>query len=1060
MFTWPPPLRLRCLVVVCLSLLTVNGGSAPADEKLYFESEIRPILREYCFDCHGATEEMEGGLDLRLVHFIRSGGDSGAALVPGDPDASLLLSRIIDGDMPPGEARVSDDKIAVLEKWIRQGAATLREEPEQLGPGIPITEEERNYWAYQPITQPKVSLDSNLARVRTPIDALIAAAMPAGLTFSPDAERFTIIQRVFYDLIGLPPSKDQIEYWLHHADVDWYEQLLDHLLRSPHYGERWARHWLDAAGYADSDGYTLGDISREWAWRYRDYVIRAFNDDKPFDQFITEQLAGDEIAGPATGDWTERQIELLTATGFLRMAADGTGSGDNSPEARNKTIADTLQIVSTTLLGASVQCAQCHDHRYDPISHADYFSLRAVFEPALDWQAWKTPAQRLVSLYTEQDRAVAAAIESQVKQVAEERAAKQAEFIKEVFEEELLKFEEPLRSQLRSAYETTNAERSPEQKALLASHPSINISAGVLYQYRPKAAEELKGYDAKMAEMRAQKPVEQFIHALVEPANHVPVTRLFHRGDYKQPMQEIQPAALTVTAPEGSCVEFPVNDPNLPTTGRRLAFSRWLVDRGNPLTARAIVNRIWMHHFGRGIVSTPGEFGRLGDIPSNVELLDELASDFMEHGWSLKHLHRRILTSTVWRQSSLRDPAREALDADNHFYSRKSIQRMDAEILRDSILQISGDLDREPFGPPVAIAEDETGQVRVDAKQPRRSIYVQIRRSQPVGMLQTFDAPVMSVNCDVRPVSTSAPQSLMMLNGEFILDQAARVAERAIAAVRAKPASDSDTADGTRASSASEAASASWSPDLPSPTWKYGTGTIDEEAGMLREFVALPHFTGTHWQGGPKLPAATLGWVSLHARGGHPGDPKYPAIRRWSAPSDGHFSVAGTLQHHSSNGDGVRGRIFSADRLLGSWNSLHNSVVTEVESVAVKAGESIDLVTDCIARETSDGFAWEVKITFTPAVGEPVVFDSAAEFQGPTDDYTLLPAQIAAAWEIILSRSPSDDELHTALEFAEAQLVLMARERGGVMQGRSPSHQVLVNLCQMLISSNEFVYIE
>ncbi len=1043
--------RMSLLLVIGLLVL---GGSTKAEEKIYFETEIRPILREYCFDCHGATEELEGGLDLRLVHFIASGGDSGTALVPGDPDSSLLLERIIDGDMPPGEARVSDDKIAVLEKWIRQGAATRRTEPEQLEPGIPITEEERNYWAYQPIKQPLIPTTSTSGSVRTPIDALLVAAMPSGLTLSPDADRFTLIQRLYNDLIGLPATKSQVDRWTHCPDVDWYEQLVDELLRSPHYGERWARHWLDAAGYADSDGYTVGDSGRDWAWRYRDYVIRSLNDDKPFDQFITEQIAGDELAGPADGDWTEDQIELLTATGFLRMAADGTGSGDNSPEARNKTIADTLQIISSTLLGSSVQCAQCHDHRYDPISHADYFALRAVFEPALDWQAWKPPAQRLVSLSTEQDRAKAAAIEVEVQAVAAEKKEKQTAFIKQVFDEELLKFEEPLRTELRTAYGTTAAQRTAEQTKLLARHPQINVTPGVLYQYRPKAAEELKGYDAKIAEMRAKKPKEEFIHALVEPANHVPVTHLFHRGDFNQPKQEIRPAALTVTAAEGTRVEFPIDDPNLPTTGRRLAFSQWLTDRSNPLTARAIVNRIWMHHFGRGIVSTPGDFGRLGDDPSNLQLLDWLASDFVEHGWSLKHLHRQILTSTAWRQSSFRDPAREAIDAENHFYWRKSLQRVDAEILRDSILAVSGTLDLKPFGPPVAIAEDETGQVRVNAQQPRRSVYVQVRRSQPVGMLQTFDAPVMSVNCDVRTVSTAAPQSLMMLNGEFILEQANKVAERAIA-------DDSvNQSEGKPAREADIPALASWLPELPPPTWTYGTGVVDDAAGMLRDFHPLAHFTGTQWQGGVNVPDPTIGWVLLTAQGGHPGNPKHPAIRRWIAPADGQVSIAGTLQHSSENGDGVRGRVFAKTGQLGTWNAYHSSTATSVAAFSVQAGDAIDLVVDCIAHETSDSFSWGAKVTFTPRDGAAVVYDSIADFHGPADDLSRLPAQIIAAWELILSRSPSEDELRMTLAFAGDQLARMAKDRQGVMQGSTPAKQVLVNLCQMLLNSNEFIYIE
>ncbi|MBV09950.1 MAG: hypothetical protein CMN21_12120 [Rubinisphaera sp.] len=1033
--------------IICFFFISLPFSEILASEPPYFETEIRPILREYCFDCHGATDELEGGLDLRLVRFMKSGGDSGMAIVPGDPAASLLLDRVHEGDMPPGESRVSPEKIAILEEWIRQGTPTLRAEPQKIGPGIPITEEERNYWAYRPIIRPDIPEFSGDERIRTPIDALLAKAMPEGLTFSSDADRFTLIQRAYHDLIGLPPTFEQIEKWQQHADSNWYDQLIEELMASQHYGERWARHWLDTAGYADSDGYTVADRSRDWAWRYRDYVIKSFNSDKPFDQFIIEQLAGDELAGPIVGDLTERQIELLTATGFLRMAADGTGSGDNSPEARNKTIADTLQIVGTTLLGSSVHCAQCHDHRYDPISHEDYFALRAVFEPALDWKAWKPPAARLVSLSTEQDRAEAAKIEDEVKQIAAEKVTKQAAFINEVFEQELLKYEEPLRSQLRTAYETPVKERDPEQTKLLASHPSINISAGVLYQYRPDAAEELKKIDAQIAELRAKKPIEQFIMALIEPPNHHPATHLFHRGDYNQPKQVVEPAGLTVTAAEGERVTFQDNNPELPTTGRRLAFARWLTSPENPLAARAIVNRIWMHHFGRGIVATPGDFGKLGSVPTHPELLDWLAQDFIDHGWSLKHLHRQILTSTAWRQSSFRHPAGEAIDADNQYYWRKSLQRVEAEILRDSILLASASLDPKLYGPPVEVAEDETGQVRIDSKQPRRSLYAKIRRSQPVGMLQTFDAPVMNVNCDVRASTTVAPQSLMMLNGEFVLEQAGLVANRTIELA----ATDSQQ---------TILFDLSQLPKLPSPIWSYGTGEVNDETGTVIKLVELPHFTGSSWQGGPKAPDSVFGWVILNANGGHPGNRKLPAVRRWTAPADGQVSIAGTLHHGSENGDGVRGRVLSAGGQRGRWQVQNNSTPTNVSQFTVQTGEAIDLVVDCLENENSDSFNWPLKLTFTSIGGDAVVHDSVTAFRGPPEDLSHLPGQITVAWKLILARSPSQDELKMSLDFASQQLKLMSYNSAGTATDRSPGKQVLVNICQMLMNSNEFLYIE
>jgi len=758
------------------------GSPGVSSDVPHFESEIRPILREFCLDCHGATNEPEGALDLRLVRFMLSGGDSGPAIQVGSPEESQLIHRVTSGEMPPGQMRLKPEHIELLRRWIQAGALTQAPEPESIGPGIPITQQERQYWAYRPLARPEPANFGGSTRVRTELDALIAQSMPAGVVFSPDASRTTLIRRVHNDLLGLPPTAQQTAYWLSLPESHWYETMIDTLLDSPHYGQRWARHWLDAAGYADSDGSALADAQRAWAWRYRDYVIDSFNADKPFDQFITEQLAGDELAGPANGDWTDRQIELLTATGFLRMAADGTGSGDNSPEARNKTISDTLQIIGSTLFASSLQCAQCHDHRYDPISHRDYFALRAIFEPALDWQNWKTPGERLVSLTTTAQRVEQEKIEAEAQVVAAQRSSKESQYMKQALEKELSKHDQPLRGQLQLAYETPGDQRTAEQKALLDLHPSINISPGVLYQYLPEATEELTKLDAKIVEIRAKKPSDSYVHALVEPPGHLPVTKLFHRGDHNQPTEEVAPGGLSVLSGDNQMIQFAADDVQLPTSGRRLALARWLTDRQNPnpLLARSMVNRIWLHHFGRGIVATPGDFGRLGSQPTHPEVLDWLAWQWIDQGWSVKHLHRLILTSTVFRQSSQRLEAAQAIDPENHFYWRKPLLRVDAEVLRDTVLAMSGDLSPQWGGPPTPVLEDEAGQVRIDPAQPRRSIFASWRRSQPVAMLQAFDAPVMNVNCEVRSASTVAPQALMLMNGEFILDQSAKIAKRCI----------------------------------------------------------------------------------------------------------------------------------------------------------------------------------------------------------------------------------------------------------------------------------------
>ncbi len=779
------------------------GGPALVAAPPLFEKDIRPILKAHCFECHGEGEKLKGGLDLRLRRLMLKGGDDGPVLVPGKPERSPLFKMVHSGDMPKRDKKLSREQVELIKQWIASGAKTARPEPAEIGRGSGITEEERAFWSFQPIRRPAIPKTKPKDRARTPVDAFLLEAMGRQkLGFSPEAEKVTLLRRACFDLTGLPPTPAEVEAFLADPAPDAYERLIDRLLDSPHYGERWGRHWLDLAGYADSDGYSDADPPRAYAYKYRDYVIGAFNADKPFDRFVTEQLAGDELAGatrenPQPALAAPHTRELLIATGFLRMGADGTAT-PGVPDlevVRNQVMADTIKIVSTSLLGLSVGCAQCHDHRYDPIPQTDYYRLRAVLEPAYDPTSWRTPAQRLVSLYTEGDRKKAAEVESEAKKLSEEKAAKQKQYINEALTKHLEKFEADLRGKLRAAHEAPADKRTAEQKKLLTDNPSVNINPGVLYQYNQKAADDLKAMDTKIAEIRGRKPAEDFISVLTEPTDKVPVTHLFHRGDPKQPKEPIKPGGLSVLAPPGQSVELPEKDQQLATSGRRLALARWLTSGTNPLVARVLVNRVWEHHFGRGLVGTPSDFGMMGERPSHPELLDWLASDFVEHGWRMKRLHKLILTSTAYRQTSRRNQSGDDRDPENRLYWRKPVQRLDAEVIRDSILATSGALNKTMFGPPVPVRPDVHGQIVVgidktegDNKMPvevalkgeefRRSIYIQVRRSRPLAMLHAFDAPVMEVNCDRRQSSTVPTQSLMLMNSQFILDQAARFAQR------------------------------------------------------------------------------------------------------------------------------------------------------------------------------------------------------------------------------------------------------------------------------------------
>lgn len=871
---------------------------AIAADALTFEKDVRPILKAHCFHCHGESGVMEGSLDVRLRHWIVAGGDSGEAVVPGSESESLLLERVSSGDMPPGEKNLSSADIASIRQWIIDGAKTAREEPLTLDDGDYITEEERSFWAFQPITRPEVPVvKANVSD--NPIDAFVLERLNReGLSFSATAARYTLLRRATFDLWGLPPEPAMVDDFINDPSPRAYEKLLDRLLASPRYGERWGRHWLDVAGYADSDGYTNQDTEREFAYFYRDYVIDSFNDDKPLDQFVREQLAGDEMAdtGADPSALTPQRIAQLAATGFLRMAPDGTASGEvDRAVASNETVSETINIVTTSLLGLTVGCAKCHDHRYDPISQADYYRFRAIFEPALDPKKWKVPNQRRMSLYTPEDKQQRDAIEQQAKAAQEARSKRQQEHIDRTLYEELLVVPEEQRTALETAFKTEKSKRSAEQIALLEEYPHVgNISAGSLYLYAqqrarratdiekaadahqarfveqmrneqlakvpaerrdavaalmaiepdartpeqqklaaefpgplataesletllPEGFAEVQRYreaakicrqiDAKtelaklqdeINAIRSSAPKENFVRVLTEPANHAPPTHLFIRGDHNQPGQQLGPSELTVL--QGvSPVKIQENDPKLPTTGRRLAYARHLTNGKHPLLARVLMNRVWLHHFGRGIVDSPGDFGFLGSKPTHPELLDWLASDLMAGGWNLKRMHRMIMLSQTYQQASERSEDLDRIDPDNRLYARMSVRRLESEAIRDAMLVANGSIVNRLHGPPVPVKEDAVGQIvlgkeMLDGERKptgkdqlgddasRRSVYVQVRRSRPLGVLETFDLATVAPNCTSRSYSNVATQALLLMNSTFVIDQADQLAETVIRA--------------------------------------------------------------------------------------------------------------------------------------------------------------------------------------------------------------------------------------------------------------------------------------
>lgn len=753
-------------------------------ESLHFERDIRPLLKARCFQCHGEGEKPKGGVDLRLRRLMLGKSESGTVLVPGKPEASTLIQMIRSGEMPKGEKKLSPAEIERLTHWVEQGAPTLRAEPAEV-PGFWITEEERAFWSFQPVKRPVIPVVQDRSRVRTPVDAFLLQRLEErGLGFAPEADRRSLIRRVTYDLTGLPPTPAEVRAFVSDPRVDAYERVVDRLLGSERHGERWARYWLDVAGYADSNGASEADSERPWVWRYRDYVIRSFNAGKPLDQFIQEQLAGDEMVAPPYDALSEPDLDRLVATGFLRLAPDPTGDGPADAElARNQVIADTLHIVSSSLLGLTVQCAQCHDHRYDPIPQSDYYRLRAVFEPAFNWKEWRNPGDRLVSIMSAEDRSAAACVEMAAQRIDAQANALHNEFIEKFVQKQLLLVPEDMRDKVMGARRTPADKRTEAHKQLLREFPTFQDHI-LLGEVDTEGAKKVDAVRQSATELRTLKPPDPLLHVLVEAPGKNIETVLFHRGDHQQPRGKVNPGGLSVLPPEVSADLSPTNGV-MRTTGRRLAFARTLTNPSNPLTPRVLANRFFFHVFGQGLVGSLGDFGALGERPSHPELLDWLAMDLMESGWKHKAFLKRLVLSSAYRQATVNADA-QAADPDNRLFGRARLKRLDAESLRDSLLAVSGRLNETPYGPSVPVALNPQGQFVVGTQRRdvngnpsgvgdlggqecRRSIYVQVRRSMPVGVMEVFDAPTLTPNCEARAVSTVPPQALMLLNDHFVL---------------------------------------------------------------------------------------------------------------------------------------------------------------------------------------------------------------------------------------------------------------------------------------------------
>ena len=760
------------LLAICLALL-LSGFAAAASES---ERAIR-ILAENCVSCHGQSKMSD--LDLRTRDGLLRGGKRGPSVVPGDAGASLLshaVRREGNLEMPLQAERLPEEDIRVLEAWIDAGVQW----PETISAGS-----ERTWWSFEPVSRPEVPKHGD-GWARTPVDRFVARKLDlVGLEPVAEADRRTWIRRATYDLHGLPPTPAEVKAFVRDGSPDAFKAVIDRLLDSDRYGERWGRYWLDAVRYADSGGFET-DIYFRDAWRYRDYVIKSFNDDKPFDRFVKEQVAADEIwpddielrGSYQIPDEKERNLEARIGTGMYTVGTVYHEAALNGHQLRYEWMVDSVDVTGEALLGLTVACARCHDHKFDPISQRDYHRMMAFFEGS---EMRHIPVANKMSefgYYSSYPKQLKVFEYQQALKALEQRARERLiDAIAQGFDKEIVK-----------AYRTPKADRTVQQQVKAAVLERALTEAGLLenpggyasdLRYTPEELDRRKTLIAELGEAALAARFELPMATVLGRAEVRYPVRMTDRGDWKSAGEIVgagTPPALGEIEVSGS-------------GARRKALAEWLTDPSNPLVARVMVNRIWQGHFGRGIVSTPNNFGRQGDPPSHPELLDWLASEFVEQGWSVKQMHRLIMLSSTYRLSSSSSARNAAKDPDNHSLWRMNRRRLNAESIRDAVLSVAGTLNSKmggrPVLPPLSKEErlgmwdkDDWPESLDSAEHDRRSVYIFAKRQFPYPMFKTFDAPDPATSCGRRAVTTVAPQALTLLNSEFMLRSARALARR------------------------------------------------------------------------------------------------------------------------------------------------------------------------------------------------------------------------------------------------------------------------------------------
>jgi hypothetical protein len=1022
---------MRALLLFIFSLLAGQSANAAEPEGVeFFESKIRPLLVEHCQKCHGPEMQWSSlRLDSRAAAL--AGGDNGPALIAGNPDDSELVKRITATDddvrMPPPKegTPLSTEQIAAIKQWIKIGAPWPESKTTQQNDKEKIR---REHWAFQPIRQVEPPAVRSSDRVNNAVDPFIIQKLEAaGLGLSPEADRRTLIFRATYDLTGLPPTAEEVAAFIDDSAPDAYERLIDRLLASPRYGEQWGRYWLDIARYSDTKGYVYTREHRFFVHSslYRDWVIRAFNEDLPYDRFVQLQLAADRLAPD--------EPEALAAMGFLTLGRRMLGV---TPDI----IEDRIDVVGRGLLGLTVGCARCHDHKYDPIPTADYYSLYGVFQNCVERQV-VLPRQNHGSKrsadFEKELRKRQAALDDTIvkrgKEASDEVRSRLQEYLGAQFKlddysdlgiipvagkGEILpgfvrRWEAYLKAAAKRAdpvfvpwvaYARAPAEKFASESAnvtgeLASATEKINSRVAKIFATAPASRDEVvQRYGRLFAEVDAQwkkvcddakaagsaapqsladpadealrqvlygdnspcvvpnepivnteylwtisnveeiwklqsevdrwllqHPMEASCAVVLNDRSRIFEPQIFRRGN---PMTKGDTVPLQFL----EAIAGPEREPFRNGSGR-VELASAITDPKNPLTSRVWVNRVWMQHFGAGLVTTPSDFGVRSIPPSHPELLDWLASEFMSHGWSTKRLHRTIMLSAAYRQSS-KPPAdadklalAQERDPENRLLWRMNPRRLTFEQFRDTLLALSGELDTTMGGK------------GVDLLSLRRSVYALVDRQYLPNVFNVFDFAIPDFHSSQRAETTTSLQALFALNSPFLADRARKIAERiqneastpegqVTRAYRSVYERDPTPVELQTAAQFLSAAKVGDTEDhdvVEAKAWSYGYGKVDVETGLPKSFHRLPHFTGSAWQGGPLWPDARLGWVQITAKGGHTGnDPAHAAIRRWTASSSGTISIKSEIAHQNSEGDGVRCWIVSSRKGVLKSESVYN----------------------------------------------------------------------------------------------------------------------------------------